>query len=925
MKKQIILSIVSLFAVAAMPAVAQEQPDTVETTGTRGFYLSGQVLNKKMAGDIRTSMLGLMPGLEITSESGGYWHDDYSSNYISDGKTTMAFRGTTSLTCIIDGVVMPFNTFSLDPSQVESVRLLGDIVDRTKYGPMASNGSIYIKTKTGGYNQPLTINVNAEGGVATTGLIPEWVDGVDYAILNNQARANSGYTQLYSPVAIQNFLRGDAYDLQYPNVDYRSLFLKPILPVGNISVAISGGGDKVKYAASLSEFHSGDIVNTGYPQDYNRINMSANVTSRIKDFITLNAGFNSLLGFRRHGAASWNDWMDVPPVAFPVILGTNFSDSVGDELDGLTIYGTTAQFTNNPYAKLIEGGNSTRKLRSGMIFLNAELDFDQWVKGLKSVTSLSYSTFSAYTISKSEDYLSYYWNPAAEDGKGIISPTHQGVKSSGRSYSANSTSQVLQLQERLTWDWAKNGHAVNLGASFLMYNAAVQGDGRYRRMMQTVADAKYAYKNRYVVEGAFQYAGSSRFDKEHRFHPFASAGVAWVASNEDFIKNASWIDYLKIKAQYGVIGTYENAFGSAYRYQSEFDRANSGTFGPILTLDTWFGTKTWTAQKTTLSKLANPNLDWEKFHMWQVGLDFDFCKDFTFSATVYGQKTIGEIVNANSSVPRVFGIPDATIYANIASNKRLGYELSLGWRHSFGDFTLFAAANAAHWNTVYNKVLNDDYLYEYQKKTGTSTSDIWGLECIGKYQTQEQVETIPSYSTVTIGDLMYKDQNNDGKIDSNDEKVIGNTQPALRYSVRLGFEYKGLALEIVGMGRTGYDYMCNSAYFWNGWGDGNYSAFVRDNLGGAYPNISYVKSENNFVNSTFWMRDVSWFKLQNVNLSYDIPLKNKKVLKGLSVKLEGQNLATLTNLEYVDPESPASGVSKLPLFRVFTAGVKFKF
>jgi hypothetical protein len=311
--------------------------------------------------------------------------------------------------------------------------------------------------------------------------------------------------------------------------------------------------------------------------------------------------------------------------------------------------------------------------------------------------------------------------------------------------------------------------------------------------------------------------------------------------------------------------------------------------------------------------------------MWQVGLDFDFCKDFTFSATVYGQKTIGEIVNANSSVPRVFGIPDATIYANVASNKRLGYELSLGWRYSFGDFTLFAAANAAHWNTVYNKVLNDDYLYEYQKKTGTSTSDIWGLECIGKYQTQEQVETIPSYSTVTIGDLMYKDQNNDGKIDSNDEKVIGNTQPALRYSVRLGFEYKGLALEIVGMGRTGYDYMCNSAYFWNGWGDGNYSAFVRDNLGGAYPNISYVKSGNNFVNSTFWMRDVSWFKLQNVNLSYDIPLKNKKVLKGLSVKLEGQNLATLTNLEYVDPESPASGVSKLPLFRVFTAGVKFKF
>lgn len=925
MKKQIILSIVSLFAVAGLSAMAQEQPDTVETTGTRGLYLSGQVLNKRMAGDIRNSMMTRIPGLEITAESGGWWHEDYSSNYMSDGKLTMAFRGTSNLTCIIDGVVMPFNTFSLDPSQVESVQLLGDIVDRAKYGPMASNGSLLIKTRTGGYNQPLTINVTTEAGVASTALVPEWADGVDYAILNNQARAAAGYTQQYSPVAIQNFLRGDAYDLQYPNVDYRSLFMKPVMPIGNVSVAISGGGDKVKYAASLSEFYSGDIVNSNYPQDYNRINMSANVTSRIKDFITVNAGFNSLLGFRRHSSASWNDWQNVPPVAFPVILGTNFSDSVGDELDGLTIYGSTPQFTSNPYAKLVEGGSATRKLRSGMIFMNAELDFNQWVKGLKSETSVSYSTFSAYSISKSEDYLSYYWDTAAEDGKGLISPTHQGVKSSGRSYSANSTSQVLQFKERLSWDWAKNGHNVNLGGSFLMYSASVQGDGRYRRMMQAVADAKYSYKNRYIVEGVFQYAGSSRFDAEHRFHPFGSAGFAWVASNEDFLKNVSWVDYLKLNAQVGVIGTYENAFGSAYRYQSDFDRANSGHFGPILSLNTWFGNKQWQAQKTTLNRLANPNLDWEKLSMWQAGIDFEFCRDFSLTATVFGRESIGEIVNASSAIPKIFGIMDATVYANTTSNKMLGYDVALGWRHAFGDFIIDAGVNASHWNITYNKLLTDDYLYEYQKKTGTSTSDIWGLECIGKYETQEQVETIPSYSTVGIGDLMYKDQNGDGKIDSNDEVVIGNKQPALRYSVRLGFEYRGLALEVIGSGRTGYHYMCTSGYFWNGWGDGNYSAFVRDNIGGAYPTLSYVKSANNFVDSTFWMRDVNWFKLQNVNLSYEIPLKNKKVLKGLSVKLEGQNLATITNMEYVDPESPSSGISSLPLFRVFTAGVKFKF
>ena len=746
-----------------------------------------------------------------------------------------------------------------------------------------------------------------------------------YAILKNKSSANAGYTQQYSPVAIQNFLRGDAYDLQYPNVDYRSLFLKPVMPVGNVSVALSGGGDKVKYAASLSELYTGDIVNSNNPQDYNRINMSANVTTRIKDFITVNAGFNSLLSFRRSGSASWNAWQNVPAVAFPAILGTNFSDSVGDELDGLTIYGTTAQFPNNPYANLVEGGFSTQKLRSGMIFMNAELDFGQWVKGLKSETNVSYSTFSAYTISKSEDYLSYYWDPAAEDGKGIISPSHQGVKASGKGYSAQSTSQVLQFKERLSWDWAKNGHNVNVGGSFLMYSASVQGDGRYRRMMQAIADAKYSYRNRYIVEGVFQYVGSSRFDRNNRFHPFASAGAAWVASNEDFLKDVAWVDYLKVKAQYGVIGSYVNAFGSAYRYQSDYNRANSGSFGPVLNLDTWFGNKTWVAQKTTIAQLANDNLQWESQAMWMAGIDFDFCNDFSFKATAYGTTTQGEIVNAGSAVPSVFGISGVNVYANVTSNKTTGYELSLDWHHTFGDFTINAGVGAYHWNTVYNKLLTDDYLYDYQKKTGTGTQEIWGLECIGKYETPEQVATIPSYSTVGIGDLMYKDQNGDGKIDSNDEVIIGDKQSKLRYSVRLGFEYKGLALELIGTGRTGYNFMCTGEYFWNGWGDGNYSAFVRDNIGGAYPTLSYVKSTNNFVTSDFWMRDVSWFKLQNVILSYDIPLKNRNVLKGLSVKFEGQNLATLTNLEYVDPEAPTSGISAYPLLRVFTAGVKFKF
>jgi len=222
-------------------------------------------------------------------------------------------------------------------------------------------------------------------------------------------------------------------------------------------------------------------------------------------------------------------------------------------------------------------------------------------------------------------------------------------------------------------------------------------------------------------------------------------------------------------------------------------------------------------------------------------------------------------------------------------------------------------------------MLSDDSPYEYLRKTGTSQMAIWGLKCIGRYTTQEEVETIPSYGTVEIGDLMYDDRNGDGAIDGNDNYILGSSRPKVQYTLNIGLKYKNLEFQVYGSGIAGNDVVLNSSYFWSGWGNGNYSAFVRDNVGGAYPRLSYVKSANNFVTSDFWIRDGSFFKIQEASLTYDIPLKNKKVLKGLKVSLKGQNLATFTSYEYLDPESATAGTSGYPLFRTVTAGARFVF
>ena len=917
--KRIITSIAAVAFPALIAGAATERRDSVLTTSSSpGVVVSGEQLSNRPFGDVRNQLTGLVNGLEITEVAGGWYNSDsYESFIANSGHLKLSYRGGSSLTCFIDGLLVPCNIYVPDASQIESVTIVGDPVEMMRIGPMASNGALWIRTKGGGFNQPLTIRVSAEAGVAATALVPEWADGVDYALLNNQARANAGYAQLYSPLAIEGFLRNDPYDLQYPNMDYRKYMTGNLMPVSDASVSITGGGANVKYALTLGELYSGDVKRNNGNQDYNRVNISASVTARINRFMSVNVGFNSLLSFRREGKFSWSDWHQVPPVAYPLILGTNSSDEAGDDLAGLTIYGTSPQFPDNVFANLMEGGFSTRRIRSGMVFSNITMDFGDWVKGLKSETSLSYSTFVGTTISKSNDYLSYYWDASAEDGMGVISPTHQGQKASGKSISSTGANQLLQFKERLSWDWKRAGA--------LLYDSSMQGVGYYRRLLQGFADAKYVYGGRYVAEGAFQYAGSPRFDRANRFRPFASAGVAWIASNESFLKDVAWIDFLKLRAQGGVLGQYSSAFGTEYLYQSNYYRANGYTYGPFLTLDTWFGNKTWNSQKTTITRIANPNLTWEKKLSWLTGLEFAFCKGFDFSATLYGYRTDGVISDISAVVPDVFGLEAASAYANYSSNSLLGYEVSLDWNRRFGDFSVRAGASIFHWDETYRTVVNDDYLYDYQKITGTSTGSVRGFECIGRFETVEQLETCPSYATPVLGDLMYKDQNGDGVIDTNDRVIIGNTQPDLRYSLRLGFGYKGLEVQAIATGQHGLDFERTSAYFWNGWGDGNYSAFVRDNIGGDYPVLSYVKSANNFVESDFWIVDGSWFKLQDVTLSYNIPLKKRGIVKDLSLKLCGQNLATITGVKYVDPEAPSSGVSSYPLFRTFTAGVKITF
>ena len=931
--KYIISVLAAAVACVEMSAAVPEKKDTVitypwgqkltywQTTGS-GLSVNIPKLETKVAGDLRNRMTGVVPGMDVRELTGGFDPSAYAMYTMNNSHIQLTMRGNSDLMCIVNDMYIPFSSLLLDSNQIESITVLTDVVDRAKYGPLATNGALLIRTKQGGYNTPMRIHVDMESGISMAGRVPEWVNGVEYAQLNNAARAASGYDELYSPEAIEGFAKNDPYDLLYPNVDYKSLMYKNSYPLSRAGVSFYGGGNSVRYNFALNGLYSGDLVKGGATTDYSRFNISAGMAAKIGRYIEVSVDFSSLLSFQRSGRTSWNSYRTVPSVAYPLVLGTATGDEETGEAKGTTVYGVSRTFPNNYYALQMEGGFRTHRMRTGLFNTALDIDLSWLLDGLHSRTGFSNSSFVQTTIGKNNDYLAYYWTQ--ESGKGEISG-HRGTRATGKSTFDNYSVQALGMYERLSYDKRFGMHNIAAGATFTLNSTSNKASTWYQRQMYGIADLSYSYADKYIAEFVAEYAGTHTLNRANRFGFFPTAGLAWVASNEGFLKSVSWVDNLKLRAQAGIIGQ-TSLFDTPYLYRGIYSFGNSMYYGPNDKQDCWFGgTANWVSQKTTISRVPNEDLSWAKIYQVDAGLDFDFLNMFSFNTNFFYRKIDGIIANTTSVTPGVFGLSGMSMFENFTAISIRGVDATLNYDQSFGDFRVSAGVSAQTWIQKNDKVVEDNYLYDYQKKTGANADAIWGYRCIGKFTDESQLATVPAYSSdVAVGDLMYEDVNNDGKIDANDQVIIGHSNPRLYYQVNLGFAWKNLEMSVIGAGRAFFKTAMTNDWFWNGTGDENYSAFVRDNIGGDYPRLAYVKDENNFVTSDFWLRNGGWFKIKDVEIAYTLPLRNKAI-RSVRFSVRGQNLATITGVKDVDPENINAGVSSFPLMKTITGGIKLNF
>lgn len=891
---------------------------SLSTGGSSVFY--EEDINKYPSSDFRNALTGVIPGLVITEASG-------MTGLMSDGtRGGMNFRGLAPK-FVVDGQPVYLTEVQLDPEEIESMTFVKDVLDKSLFGARSSEGVLYITTKRG-LQAGKMIRVGVESGVSVIDRMPEYVGGAEYASLQNQARDAAGYTVLYTQDDIDAYALNRPDDLIHPSVDWRGLMFKDTKSYKKANLTVQGGTEAVKYAVYFGYLGEGDFYAAGPAAGYNKMNLRTNADIKITNDLKFSIGLFSGLNFRRSPRFSNNgsfnefdNYLSVanttPPVAFPVHVGLNTET-------GGWIYGLSEVYTSNPYAALTEKGFFTERERSGIVNGTLTWDMNKIAKGLKFESYVGLNVFNMDRIGKTPDYLAVIYDPVTGQSS---KTSHEGAKASGKTAMGKWYHQSLYLNERLSYtgNWGLN----RLSAAAVYYlETTERSQSAYRdRQHSVILNADYSYADRYLVQAVMNTSGSCMFMKGKRYGVFPSLGLGWVMSEEDFLRGSGWVDYLKLRAQAGVIGY--NSFGALDLYEDEYLKEKGVNFGPASTDFEWIGGSTkYQSYKTTLQRLGNKNLTWEKRKEITAGIEAKFFGNrLSVDANYFRTLRDGIITNTSNVNPKVFGFNGVATYDNYNKIRYQGTEVALNWTDKIGDFEYSVGGWAVYNRGKYLRY-SENQINDYNKVEGSMVGDYHGYVYLGKYESAEDIASSPEQtfdSEVQAGDLKYKDLNGDGKIDSNDRTIIGNTSPKLNYAVNIYLKYKGFDFTVIGTGKAFFDIPLTNSYFWNGWGQNNYSKFVSENIGGDYPRLSYDKITNNFQTSRFWLRKGDWFKIQNVEFGWSTSFRNSNWIRGIRIFARGSNLLTISGIKYIDPESTSAGVTTDPLYRTFTGGVKLNF
>lgn len=931
-------------------------------------------LTQSPTANINNALAGRLPGLIVNQYAGGEPGVDQSELFIR-GKATY---GNQSAIVIVDGIERDMSY--LAPDEIETFTILKDASATAAYGIRGANGVIVITTKRGKAAEKATVNLKASIGINQPIGFPEYLGSADYATLYNEARLNDAKMtgadisslNLFSQQAIDNFRRakGDNSDGLGYDWDYYDFAFKPGLQE-DVSLSIRGGTDKVRYYVLANYFSQGGNYKYANAGEYDsqtkftRYNFRSNIDININRYLSTRLDLGARITDRNAPGTTAGRLMTIcatQPPYLPILVEENAhpqnEEYIQQNSRGM-LYGDNI-YRYNLLGELSRTGylNEKNTYLNGSFAMNLDMEF--LTKGLKAEVMFSYDASEGRWINRKLDtykdgyreYPKYATFMPIEGSDAYMAGGHYtGAYKTGNKYdidqtigngfSHNASDGRTYIQARLDYNRLfSNRHEVTAMLLANRGNRTVNNELAYHSQGITGRFAYY-YNQKYLMEFNFGYNGSENFAPGKRYGFFPAGSIGWVVSEEEFMKKASWIDFLKVRASYGLVGS--DNVSSRFPYLAFYGGGSGYDFGNN------FGTN---VGGTSEGNLANANLTWEKARKLNVGIDFTTLNQrLALTIDAFYEYRFDIITDMNSD--GIMGYPDIVgkdaALQNLGEVSNRGVDIELSWNDKIGkDFRYYIRPNLTFsrnrleykaevarknsWRKETGKRLYENFVYVFDH----FVADQEEADRLNKIGYQPWGQLIP-------GDVVYKDLDRNGVIDDEDRTAMGNPRsPELMFGIPFGFQYKNFDFSVLLQGATKSSILLNGAAVFD------FPQFEQDKIGrvkkmhldrwtpetaatAKYPALHYGTHDNNKNgNSSLFLYDASYLRLKNVEIGYNVSPKllRKFHVQQARIYVQGLNLLTFDKLGDVDidPETKSGdGASWYPIQKVFNFGIDITF
>lgn len=873
--------------------------------------------------NVGQALQGTVAGINVTPQSGT---PGAQVNIRIRGVST---NGDNRPLIILNGFQYEGGLNSINPNDIESFTILKD-AEAAIYGATGSNGVILITTKSGEVNQKAQIEYKTYYGLQETTRRLPLLNATEYGLLLNESYSNAGQI---SP--IQNLSQlGEGTDWQDEVFE--------VAPITNHSLSVTGGSEKVTYAASASLLEQEGIVG-GSKSKFSRSTARLNLNAELRDNINLSSNI-----FYNHTKSNNLNSFGLGSVLFNAI---NIAPTIDPGVDDLTGQINLGNEVINPLTQI---RNTYSETLSNRLSGNVKLSID-YLDNLNLEGRIGFNS----TNTRNRDFA-----PEFTYGPNKVFNRPNNSVTLGKIYDNDYTFDLFNTYENTFGDKhdvkfmvgmtvfrqfgeGLFGSSIGVPANSVEFadlgTATGTGDQNNAtsyaydvRRLSYFSRLQYDYDDKYLFSALIRSDSSTRFGPENRTGFFPSASVGWVASEEDFFPENEFVDFFKIRSSYGILGN---------------DR-----IGDFLYLSVLSGEATYVSavdgsliQGQALGPLANPEVKWEEAKRFNIGFDSKFFNNKLGITLDYFVNNREDLLIGNIPVSGIFGItaPGAsgpTINAGSVRNK--GLEVTLDYNKTINDDLSFNANfNISTLNNEVTEVIGADFLEggafgigqpaPARMEEGKPIGYYYGYESDGIFQTQAEADAHPSQlalgADASPGDIRYKDLNGDGIIDENDRTDIGNPIPNVTGGLNFSINYKNFDFSLYSFANLGNDIVRN---FERNQPNVNRLSYNLDRWTGpgtskTVPRVT-TDATANAVFSDFYVEDGSFLRVQTISLGYTLPnnLLESIGVNTLRLYAKIDNVFTFTEYSGYDPAASSgapigSGIDLgfYPSPRTYTLGL----